>query len=972
MFKRTSHRRQENRERNADNAAACQLEPLEPRVLLSAVTHDVVRIDVRDPNAFDNRVITFDDLSAAGESVQGTDSINGPSMVYVPDGTPNKLADYYLYFADHGGNHIRMAYGNSPTGPFTLYNPNNGVMTLTTQNPNAIDVGSDRAIQLSSTVAVGEHIASPDVNYDAVTGRFNMNYHGNKYTYSGGSWNKGNQKTFVAWSTDGLNFNTNQYGPGSEISSPYLREFEYDGLLYGLKDDGVQSRPTNQSAPYTNGAWQAVVFNKELKDSLRAVAADPATWADDPNNSAKQNVEFRHHAVKIDEANDTMYWWYTAKGEAPERIYEAVVDLDPDWTKWVVTEIDEVLRPVYDYEGANINSGPSQSGRPKVGGGNIDTAQVNELRDPDYFFDPVSGREFLYYSVAGEYGLAVAELIAPGSGGTDQIVNYAFGGTTAPTDTIPGVWATNMTANGTTQFENGGYRSDDADPQVFTFDLNVDAGRTLELSGFSLRLMGDVANHVGQVKINGVNFGDTFTNGSVDDTYVNITGQNVTTVTGLTGTVTVQISVDVPQTFRDTVIDDVQLIGSVSGSVGSSVVGESKRITGVNNGWTTVNLNNTYTDPVVIVSPASYEGSDPSTVRVRNVSSGSFEVQIDEWDYLDGGHGGETLSYLVVESGRHILEDGTILEAGNANNVEENFVTVNYSSAFSATPVVLSQAVTVNGSAAIVTRQQNVGSSSFQVKVQEEEAADGDHAQETISWVAIETGTGATGGKQFEAGRTGDNVTDAWSTINFSLTYGGSHAFLAAMQTYDGTDPTALRYRNLDNDSAQVFAEEETSDDSETSHTSENVGFVVLASGNLVATGGGAMSMSMPAGGGTSISSLNSPVLSTLSLQPTTDRSALLKTRPTIEGANLGGLYRSWKTHDLKTPLPTRGEGALAHWPRWSNLSDLARFYHDSRRFSLAVIQESAEQLVPLDSANFTGDDRRWQLADSFGWRVAE
>ena len=40
----------------------------------------------------------------------------------------NRLGDYYLYFAHHKGGHIRMAYADLPTGPWTLYEP--GVVSL--------------------------------------------------------------------------------------------------------------------------------------------------------------------------------------------------------------------------------------------------------------------------------------------------------------------------------------------------------------------------------------------------------------------------------------------------------------------------------------------------------------------------------------------------------------------------------------------------------------------------------------------------------------------------------------------------------------------------------------------------------------------------------------------------------------------------------------------------------------------------
>ncbi len=532
--------------------------------------HDVQRLDVRDPNAFDNRVITFGDLTAAGETITASDSINGPSMIYIPDGTPNKLADYYLYFADHGGDHIRMAYGDSPVGPFTLYQPNTGVLSLNGNNTFA--AGGNRVLTIGPELGVGDHIASPDITFDADTGLFNMSYHGNRFTkQADGSWKKSNnQRTFVAYSSDGLSFNDTQYGVGSEINGSYLREFEYKGLKYGLAMNGVQVRPTDQANPYTNGDWQDAPFNKELRDSLRALAADPDTWADDPNNDAKGNVVFRHNAVKVDEANDKLSWWYTAKAEAPERIYEATVALGDDWTQWTVTDVREVLRPEFDYEGANLDLIPSTGGRPKVPGSTA-TGQVNELRDPAYFFDPISGREFLYYSVAGEYGIAVAELFSASDPGVDppvtdpvSIVNYAVDGVLAATSTADGVSASSLAGNGNTRFDSGGFRNDDADPQVFSFTLEVEDGQTLALTGFTLRLMADQPNHLGQVRVNGEVFGDVFTNGGDDDVYLEITGENVDQISGLTGSVLIEITFDVPGPGRDTVIDDVELFGLVT------------------------------------------------------------------------------------------------------------------------------------------------------------------------------------------------------------------------------------------------------------------------------------------------------------------------------------------------------------------------------------------------------------------------
>ncbi|MEM6333226.1 MAG: PEP-CTERM sorting domain-containing protein [Planctomycetota bacterium] len=523
------------------------------------------RVDVRDPNAFDNRVITFDDLIAGGESIGPQDSINGPSMMYIPDGTPNKLADYYLYFADHGGDHIKMAYGNSPTGPFTLYNPNDGVMTLRDTASNTQSTSDGRFIDFGNGLGVGEHIASPDVTFDATTGMFNMTYHGERFRQqTDGSWNAGSQRSFAAFSTDGLNFQTTQYA--TELTAPYLREFEYLGDKYAISDNGSQIRPTDQNNPYDTGIWESVVFNRELRDTVNALAGMESTWADDPDNSAKQRgngdpgFDYRHHAVEV--VDDTLNWFFTSRGEAPERIYQATIQLDPDWRNWTATGVYEILRPELDYEGVNEPLVPSTSGRPKVGNGDVSTGEKNELRDPAFFLDPVSGNKYLYYSVAGEYGIAVAELL------TEEplppaVVTYEFDADADPTTVEDGLTASAMTASGTSSLFGGGFLSEDADPQLFEFSVNVAADRLLNLDGFSLDLTADAAGHNGQVLINGTPFGDAFTNGSTVGTSVFIAGQNVTPLTDLSGLVEVTIQFDVPAVTDGTAIDNFRLNGDV-------------------------------------------------------------------------------------------------------------------------------------------------------------------------------------------------------------------------------------------------------------------------------------------------------------------------------------------------------------------------------------------------------------------------
>ena len=123
--------------------------------------------------------------------------------------------------------------------------------------------------------------------------------------------------------------------------------------------------------------------------------------------------------------------------------------------------------------------------------------------------------------------------------------------------------------------------------------------------------------------------------------------------------------------------------------------------------WHKVAFRQTYTNPVVVMGPPSFGGADPVTIRVKNVTASGFEFQLDEWDYLDGSHGFETIGYLVMEAGDHTLDDGTRIQAGKVG-VTHDFVAVSFPSAFAAAPVVLAQTSSRNGGSAVTERLRSI------------------------------------------------------------------------------------------------------------------------------------------------------------------------------------------------------------------------------------------------------------------------
>src|SRR5581483_6419287 len=91
-------------------------------------------------------------------------NINGPSLLRVPSWVPNPLGKYYLYFSDHKGAYIRLAYADDLRGPWKMHVPGS-LQLADSMFPATAD-----EIKISYTNAYGvigddlPHIASPDVH----------------------------------------------------------------------------------------------------------------------------------------------------------------------------------------------------------------------------------------------------------------------------------------------------------------------------------------------------------------------------------------------------------------------------------------------------------------------------------------------------------------------------------------------------------------------------------------------------------------------------------------------------------------------------------------------------------------------------------------------------------------------------------------------------------------------------------------
>ena len=295
-------------------------------------------------------------------------NIQGPSLIRIPDWVPHKLGNYYLYFADHKGTYIRLAFADALTGPWQIHPPGSLALAESrfavmppepapgAERPDTIvDEGTATRSHSAHLEASTPHIASPDAHVDHERRRIVMYYHGLE--------SYGIQLTRVAVSEDGVRFTA----LAPTLGRTYFRTWAYGPYTYALAMPGQIYRS---------------------RDGLGDFEAGPRLF----------NKDMRHSALL--RRGDVLHVFWTQVGEAPERIRHSTIDLRPDWFSWREVGGEEILRPERPWEGADAPLVPSIR--------STAYGHVNQLRDPAVYEE--NGEVYLLYAVAGESGIAIARV----------------------------------------------------------------------------------------------------------------------------------------------------------------------------------------------------------------------------------------------------------------------------------------------------------------------------------------------------------------------------------------------------------------------------------------------------------------------------------------------------------------------------------------------------------------------------------
>lgn len=244
----------------------------------------------------------------------------------------------------------------------------------------------------------------------------------------------------------------------------------------------------------------------------------------------------------------------------------------------------------------------------------------------------------------------------------------------------------------------------------------------------------------------------------------------------------------------------------------------------VGNSWVRVMLAGTFSEPVVLAGPPS--ANEPCFVRLRNITPTGFEIRLAKRDDLDGSDPDETISYLVMDKGRTILPDGTMIEAGSFVSTPTN-QDVRFSGPFNTVPVVLTTLASENEIDSISSRVAKITATSFAHSCKEQEKNEDTQREATINYIAWEPSQGIIGTLRYEVAQAATGLTDAWSIAPFQQSFAQTPFFLAGLQT-NNTDTAHLQARTVAPTGVELMVEEDHSKETGTTSPEETVGYLAL------------------------------------------------------------------------------------------------------------------------------------------------
>jgi hypothetical protein len=382
---------------------------------------------------------TYDSELVADGAVIADRSIGNsanPSVIHVPDWIPPEQraatnAVYYMYFANHTGQHIQLKWAETLEGPWTEFNLGgtyNGI-----ERRGVFDTDAD------ATRDSYDHVFSPDVHVDDVNQQIIMYYHGKNQpsttTLTTDQKVPQQHANFVATSHWGLNFNDPDEAGGEPGHGPvevtfdgitrevvtgdvYQHVFEYKGNYYSLSKRAIMAMAPDPSDPWAPPADDPETSTAEPFYMAWTEENTPSDlWTDDahpagqdyyyspaatflassffenhPNNplpgmrifcetEEDNSLRLNHCSMNVlPEEEQLEVFFYVREVDASELyddVYRIVLDVsNPDFQEWTVATNSDGL---YMFDVVVTDDEIMEA-----------VQAANPGADPDYFADPTS------------------------------------------------------------------------------------------------------------------------------------------------------------------------------------------------------------------------------------------------------------------------------------------------------------------------------------------------------------------------------------------------------------------------------------------------------------------------------------------------------------------------------------------------------------------------------------------------------
>ena len=175
----------------------------------------------------------------------------------------------------------------------------------------------------------------------------------------------------------------------------------------------------------------------------------------------------------------------------------------------------------------------------------------------------------------------------------------------------------------------------------------------------------------------------------------------------------------------------------------------------------------------------------------------------------------------------YTLKNGKRLVAGMAKRTTGDWKYVPFPITFASKPVVFSQVISEVENAAVVMQQRNISTQGFEMRLSEQESSNGLHLPEKVVWLAVEQGVQG-GANEMKVG-TMSALNSSMVQLNFGQIFSTIPGFIAATQTVNEIDPVTPRYQEATTAGLKIFLDEESSNDIETGHLNESLGYMAVA-----------------------------------------------------------------------------------------------------------------------------------------------